>query len=63
VEDGWESEGGLPSGEGLPKIAERMEYSRLAASDPKGKGDVSKDGLNIGSVWGKVSMTVNRLVS
>jgi hypothetical protein len=61
-DDGWDSEGGLPSGEGLPKIAERMEYSRLAASEPKGNGDASKDELKSGSVGGKVSMTVNRLV-
>jgi hypothetical protein len=33
VVDEWESEGELTSGERLPKIAERMVYSRLAASD------------------------------
>ena len=57
-----ESVGELASGEGLPKIAESMEYSRLAASEPKGKGDASNDGLNKVSVGGMVSMTVNRLV-
>ncbi len=41
VEDGWESETGLCSGEGLARIAERMEYSRLAASEPKGKDGAS----------------------
>jgi hypothetical protein len=61
-DEGWESVGGLASGEGLPKIAESMEYSRLAASEPKGKGDASNDGLNKVSVGGMVSMTVNRLV-
>ena len=57
VEDGWESKGGLPSGGGLPKIAERMEYSRLAASEPKGKGGASKAGLKRGFVGEKVSTT------
>jgi hypothetical protein len=52
----------LASGEGLPKIAECMEYSRLAASEPKGKGNVSNDGLNKVSVGGMVLMTVNILV-
>jgi hypothetical protein len=60
VVDEWES--GLPSGEGLPRIAERMEYSRLAASEPKGKGETSKGGLNRGSVGEKVSMTVYKSV-
>ena len=32
--DEWESEVRLLSGEGSPSIAVRMEYSRLAASEP-----------------------------
>jgi hypothetical protein len=60
-EDGWGSEGGLPSGEGLPRIAERMEYSRLAASEPKGKDGASKAGLKRGSVGGKLSTTEGTL--
>jgi hypothetical protein len=62
VVDEWESEGEWTSGEGLPKIAERMEYSRLAASDPKGKDGTSMDVLNRGSVGVKTFMTVNELV-
>ena len=58
VVDGWESEGELPSGEGLPKIAERMEYSRFAASDPKGKDGASKGILNRGTVGAKPFMAV-----
>jgi hypothetical protein len=50
----------MTSGDGLPKIAERMEYSRLAASDPKGKDGVSIDVLKRGSVGAKTFMTVNR---
>jgi hypothetical protein len=57
-DDGWESVGGLTSGEGLPEIAESMEYLRLVTSEPKGKGDASNDGLNKASVGGMVSMTV-----
>ena len=53
VVDECESEGGLPSGEGLPRIVERMEYSRLAPSEPK-----EKDGaLNKGAFGVKPSMT------
>lgn len=62
VVDEWESEGEWTSGEGLPKIAERMEYSRLTASDPKGKDGASRDVLNRGSVGVKTFMTVNELV-
>lgn len=63
VLDGWESEGELPSGEGLPKIAERMEYSRFAASYPKGKDGASKGILNRGSVGVKPFKAVyNRVV-
>lgn len=58
VVDGWESEGELPSGEGLPKIAERMEYSRFATSDPKGKDGASKGMLNRGSVGVKAFIAV-----
>jgi hypothetical protein len=61
-DDGCESVGELASGEGLPKIAESMEYSRLAASEPKRKGDASNDGLNKVSVGGMALMPVNRLV-
>ena len=53
VLDGWESEGDLPCGEGLPRMAERMEYSRFAASEPKGKDGASKGILNRGSVGAK----------
>jgi hypothetical protein len=67
VEKGWtegggeaderESEVGLLSG-GSPSIAVRMEYSRLAASEPK-----LKDGaLDKGSFAVKPSMTVNETV-
>ena len=59
-EGGWESKGGLPS-EGLPKIAERMEYSRLAASEPKGKDGASKAGLKSGFVGEKLSTTEGTL--
>ena len=62
VVDGWESEGELPSGEGLPKIAERMEYSRFAASDPKGKDGASKGILNRGTVGAKPIAVYNRVV-
>ena len=58
----WESEGEWASGEGLPKIAERMEYSRLAASDSKGKDGASRDVLDRGSVGVKTFMAVNELV-
>lgn len=61
VEDEWESEGGLPSGEGLPRIAERMEYSRLAASEPKGKDGASNAGLKRVSVGEKLSTTEGAL--
>ena len=61
--DGWDSEGELTSGEGLPRIAERMEYSRLAASDPKGKDGASRGASNRGSVGVKAFMTVNQVVS
>jgi hypothetical protein len=60
--DEWESEGELPSGEELPKIAERIEYSRLAASDPNGKDGASRAVLNRGSVGAKPFMTANKLV-
>jgi hypothetical protein len=63
VVDGWESGDELPSGGGLPKIAERMEYSRFAASDPKGKDGVSKGILNRGSVGAKPFIAVyNKVV-
>jgi hypothetical protein len=61
VEDGWGFEGGLPPGEGLPSIAERMEYSRLAASEPKGKDGASKAGLKRGSVGEKLSTSEGTL--
>jgi hypothetical protein len=41
-------------GLGLPRMADRMEYSELAASEPKAKL-VSKLTLNIGSFGGKGS--------
>jgi hypothetical protein len=62
VVDEWESEGEWTSGEEFPKIAERMEYSRLTASDPKGKDDASRDVLNRASVGVKTFMAVNELV-
>jgi hypothetical protein len=61
VDVGWGSKGGLPSGGGLPSIAERMEYSRLAASEPKGKDGVSKAGLKRGLVGEKLSTTEGTL--
>lgn len=36
VYGGCEGEGASPAG-GLPNIADSIEYSRLAASDPNGK--------------------------
>jgi len=60
--DEWESEGELPSGEGSPKIAEMMEYSRLAGPDPEGKDGASSGVLNSESVGGKPFVTVNKLV-
>jgi hypothetical protein len=64
VEDEWGSEGALPSGEELPRIAVRMEYSRLAASEPKVKDGVLRDVLNKGPLSFAVepSITVNKLV-
>ena len=59
VVDEWGLEGGLPSGEVLPKIAERMEYSRLAPSDPKEKDGTLRDVLYKGSFGVKPSM-INR---
>jgi hypothetical protein len=56
--DEWESEVGLPSEEGSPSIAVRMEYSRLAASEPKVKDAV----LHKGSFAVKPFMTINKLV-
>ena len=56
VVDDWGSEGGLPSGEVLPRIAERMEYSRLAPSEPKEKVGTLRDVLNKGSFGVKPSM-------
>src|SRR6267154_4523038 len=50
--DEWESVVGLLSGEGFPSIAVRMEYSRLAASEPK-----VKDGMLRG-VLDKASFAV-----
>jgi hypothetical protein len=41
--------GELASGEGLPENAESMEYSRLAASEPKGKCDASNDVIAVKS--------------
>jgi hypothetical protein len=70
VEKGWvigggvvecESEGWWPS-EGLPRIAERMVYSRLAASEPNGKDGTSKAVSNRGSVEVKVSMAAHEQV-
>jgi hypothetical protein len=58
--EGGGVEGGLPS-EGLPKIAERMEYSRLAASEPKGKDGGSNAGLKSGFVGEKLSTTEGTL--
>lgn len=46
-------------GEGLPRMAERMEYSRLAASEPKGK-EGSYGTLKRGSFGGKGSAVGNR---
>jgi len=60
-EGGWGSKGGLPSEEGFPRIAERMEYSRLAASEPKGKVGASKAGLKRGFVGEKLSTTKGTL--
>lgn len=43
-------EGGLvdvSGGLGFPKMAERIEYSRFAASDPKGKLGSNGTGVNI----------------
>lgn len=57
--DEWESEVGLLSGEELPSIAVRMEYSRLAASEPKVKDGVLRGVLDKGSFAVKPSMTVN----
>jgi hypothetical protein len=57
--DEWESEVGLLSGEALPSIAVRMEYSRLAASEPKVKEGVLRGVLDKGSFAVKPSMTVN----
>jgi hypothetical protein len=61
VDVGWGSKGGFPSAGGLPRIAERMEYSRLAASEPKGKDGVSKAGLKRGFVGEKLSTTEGTL--
>jgi hypothetical protein len=60
--DEWESEVGLLSGEVLPSIAVRMEYSRLAASEPKVKDGVMRGGLDKGFLGVKLSMTANKLV-
>jgi len=54
VVDEWGSEGWLPS-EGLPRIAERIEYSRLAPSEPKEKDGTLMDVLNNGSFGVKPS--------
>jgi hypothetical protein len=72
VEKGWtegggeadecESEVGLLSGGGSPSIAVRMEYSRLAASEPKVKDGVMRGVLDNGFFAVKPSMTVNKLV-
>jgi hypothetical protein len=50
-------DGGVPSesgGLGLPSMAERTEYSRFAASDPKGKL-VSNGTTNVESLVGNGS--------
>ena len=70
VEGGWTEGGGeaderesevrLLWGEGLPSIAERMEYSRLAASEPKGKDGVLRDVLDKGTFAVKPSMTASK---
>jgi hypothetical protein len=57
VVDEWGSEGGSPSGEGLPRIVERMEYSRLAPSEPKEKDGTLRDELYKGSFGVKPSVT------
>ena len=57
--DEWESEAGLLSGEGLPSIAVRTEYSRLAASESNVKGGGLRGALDKGSFAVKPSMTVN----
>jgi hypothetical protein len=49
-------------GEGLPSIAVRMEYSRLAASEPKVKDGVLRGVLDKESFTVKPSMTVDKLV-
>lgn len=60
VDCSWdcEGEGAVPEAEsgglGLPRIAERMEYSKFAASDPKVKFG-SKETLKRGSFAGKRS--------
>ena len=51
VVDEWGSEGGSP------RIAERMEYSKLAPSEPKEKGAELRDVLNKGSFAVTASMT------
>ncbi|SRR6266436_1416931 len=60
VADEWGSELGLLSGEGLPRIAVRMEYSRLAASEPKVKDGVLRDVLDKGPFAAKPSITGNK---
>jgi hypothetical protein len=57
----WESEVVLLSGEGLPSIAVRMEYSRLAASEPKVKHGVLRGVLDKGSFGMKSFMTAGTL--
>jgi hypothetical protein len=71
VEKGWtegggeaderESEVGLLSG-GSPSIAVRMEYSKLAASEPKVKDGVLRGVLDKGSFAVKLSMTADKLL-
>lgn len=39
-------------GLGLPRMADNIEYSRLAASDPNAKDDGSKAVARRDSVWG-----------
>jgi hypothetical protein len=60
--DEWESEVGLLSEEGLPSIAVRMEYSRLAVSEPKVKHGVLRGALDKGSFGMKPFMAINKLV-
>lgn len=53
---------GCDSGEGLPRIADKIEYSRLAASEPKlNVGSKLNEELNNGSDDGKGSVAAKMM--